>query len=129
MPARALDDHDQRFRVRFDRRAGFGQGAPGSAVERVAPRRGVEAEARQRAVEDELDIAHAGLAEALRRIVRLLTEKRLWSKLASSLLPACGEKVRMRGWVIGHNGDASRHAPHPASPRERGEGILRERTE
>ena len=82
MAARAFDDDGQRVGARCDRRASLGQGAPGRAVERVAPRRGVEADARQRAVEDELEIAHAGLAEALRRTVRLLTQKRLWSKLA-----------------------------------------------
>ena len=30
----------------------------------------------------------------------------------------------MRGWVIDRDGEASRHAPHPASPRRRGEGSI-----
>ena len=35
--------------------------------------------------------------------------------------PLRGEKVRMRGWVIVRDDGASRQAPHPASPRKRGE--------
>ena len=65
MAAGALDDDDERIGARLDRGANFRQRAPHRARDRVAARRAVQANARQRRLEDQIDIAHAGKAEVL----------------------------------------------------------------
>jgi hypothetical protein len=52
------------------------------------------------------------------------------SGVSASLLPASGEKVRMRGWSTSRNGAANHPAPHPrplpaCGERERSGGAFR----